>query len=707
MSPEELTALVQLAARAAAGEVVTRALSRDVKLPHAGSTAVLITLDNGQDHSRPNTLGPRGLGELGAAIDAALARDDISAIAITGKPFILAAGADLSGLSKITQREQALAIARIGHAVFGKLHAAPVPTFAFINGMALGGGLELTLHCDYRTVSRAAAGIAQPECFLGMFPAWGGAFLLPNLIGADRAVQVIIENSLSQNKMLTGAQAHELGLADALFDGADFLERSLDWAGQIVSGTLSVTRPEIERGEPWEAALARGRAFVDAKVCGASPGPYRALQLMAAARTADRTDAYAAEDEGLADLIMGPELRASLYAFELVRRRARHPAGAPEPGLAVPVSKIGVVGAGLMAGQLALLFLRRAQVPVVISDVDQERVDRGLDWVRAEIDKLLARKRTSPDNANRMRALISGTTDLVDFTDCDFVVEAVFEEMSVKKQVFADLEKHVTQSCVLATNTSSLSVAAMAADLVHPERLVGFHFFNPVAVMPLVEVVRTPSTDDETVATTLSLAKIGKKNAVLVNDATGFVVNRILLRMLAEIFAAVDEGTPIPVADAAMRPLGLPMAPYVLLQLVGPAVALHVSESLHESFGDRFPVSPGLQAIVAANRPGVYDWTSDGKPYVSEETRELINSGDRPSTAHQVRDRTLRGLAEEIGLMLAEGVVASPMDIDLCMILGAGWPFHLGGITPYLDREGVSEQVLGRRFLPRGVASPA
>ncbi len=600
MRPEELTALVELAAQTADGEVVTHALSRDIRLPHAGSTAVLITLDNGHDHSRPNTLGPRGLGELGAAIDTALARDDISAIAVTGKPFILAAGADLSGLSKITEREQALAIARIGHAVFDKLHGARVPTFAFINGMALGGGLEVTLHCDYRTVSGAAAGIALPECFLGMFPAWGGAFLLPNLLGADRAVQVIIENSLSQNKMLNGKQVYELGLADALFDAADFLERSLDWAGQIVSGGLSVTRPEIDRGEAWDAALARGRAFADGKISGASPGPYRALQLMAAAKTADRADAYAAEDEALADLIMGPELRASLYAFELVRKRARRPAGAPDPGLGQPITKIGVVGAGLMASQLALLFLRQAKVPVVISDLDQERVDRGLGYVDAEIDKLLAKKRMSPDRANRMRGLISGTTDLVDYRDCDFVVEAVFEEISIKKQVFADLEKHVSQGCVLATNTSSLSVAEMAVDLVHPERLLGFHFFNPVAVMPLVEVVRTASTSDAAVATALSLAKITKKNAVLVKDATGFVVNRILLRMLAEIFAAVDEGTPIPIADEAMRPLGLPMPPYVLLQLVGPAVALHVGESLHATFGDRFPVSPGLQAIVAA-----------------------------------------------------------------------------------------------------------
>jgi 3-hydroxyacyl-CoA dehydrogenase, C-terminal domain len=192
---------------------------------------------------------------------------------------------------------------------------------------------------------------------------------------------------------------------------------------------------------------------------------------------------------------------------------------------------------------------------------------------------------------------------------------------------------------------------------------------------------------------------------VLVKDSTGFVVNRLLLRMLAETFAAVDEGTPVAVADEALRPLGLPMSPYVLLQLVGPEVALHVLENLHAAFGDRFPVSPNLETLVAAGRPGVYEWTPDGKPYVSDATAKLLVVGDRPRTVEQVRERTLNALAQEIGLMLAEGVVAAPMDIDLCLILGAGWPFHLGGITPYLDREGVSERVLGRRFLPPGVAS--
>ena len=705
MRADELEQLIGEAAARSEGEVVTHALSRDIKLPHTTGTAVLITLDNGRDHTRPNTLGARGLGELNQSIDAALAREDILAIAVTGKPFTLAAGADLSAFTKIVNRDEALAIARIGHAVYDKLHTSQVPTFAFINGHALGGGLELTLHCHYRTVSAAAPGIALPECFLGLLPGWGGAYLVPNLIGTDRAVQLIIENPLSQNKMLTGPAAYELGLADAIFDGADFLARSLDWAGQIVAGSLTVTRPEVDRGESWNDALARGHSFADGKVFGASPGPYRALELLAAARSADRAAAYAAEDEALADLIMSPELRANLYAFDLVQKRARKPAGAPDPTLARPVTKVGIVGAGLMASQLALLFLRRLQVPVVITDLDQERVDKGLAYVAAEIDRLLNKQRISPDGTNRLRELVSGTTELIDFADCDFVIEAVFEEMSIKKQVFADLEKHVSASCVLATNTSSLSVTQMAADLDHPERVVGFHFFNPVAVLPLVEIVRGPATDEETLATAFDVAKSLKKNAVLVKDSAGFVVNRLLLRLMAEIFAAVDEGTPVAVADAALRPLGLPMSPYVLLQLVGPAVALHVVESLHAAFGDRFPVSRNLQALVDAQRPGIYEWTPEGEPYVSNETAQLLVVGSQPSTAEQVRDRALNALAEEIGLMLDEGVVAAPMDIDLCLILGAGWPLHLGGITPYLDRAGVSERVLGRRFLPPGVAS--
>ncbi len=706
IAAEELQRLLDEAGALTADEVVTRALSRDVALPHGAGTAVLITLDNGHDHNRPNTLGPRSLAALDAAIDAALGRDDVAALAITGKPFIFAAGADLTGVAKITDREQARSIARIGHAVFDKLHRSAVPTFTFLNGVALGGGLEIALHCDYRTVSAHAAGIGLPECFLGMLPGWGGAYLLPNLIGPEAAVTVIIDNALNQNRMLSGPQAHRLGIADVMFEGADFLERSLDWAGRVVAGLIQVERAEVDRDPAtWAAAVAAGREIADEKTAGNSPGPYQALVLLEQARTADRSAAFAAEDEALADLIMSEQLRAGLYAFELVQKRARKPAGAPDRALARPVTKVGIVGAGLMATQLALLFLRRFEVPVVISDVDTERVARGVSRLHGEIDRLVSKRRATPDQANRMKASIIGTVEHADYADCDFVLEAVFEELSIKKAVFTSLEQHVSPTCVLATNTSSLSVTEMAAELAHPERVIGFHFFNPVSVLPLLEVVRGGATDDPTVATALSVAKQLKKNAVLIADAPAFVVNRLLIRVMSVIIEAFDRGTPASVADRALRPLGLPMPPFVLLQLVGPAIVLHATETLNAAFGDRYPVSDNLRALVDSGRSGIYDWNADGEAYVSEETAALFTFGDAPSTEEELRASALAALAEEAGLLLADQVVAAPMDIDLCLILGAGASFASGGVTPYLDREGISERVLGRRFLPKGLAS--
>ncbi len=689
-------------------EVVTRALVRFVELPLGAGKAALITLDNGHDHTKPNTLGPASLQQLDQALDTAFAEPSVVAVCLTGKPFILAAGADLKGVALVTDAAQARELARLGHRVFGRLGDAPVPTFAFINGMALGGGLEVALHCTYRTVLDTAQGIGLPETFLGLVPGWGGAWLLPNLIGADGAVKVIIENALNQNRMLTGRQAAELGIADAVFGGADFLEQSLTWAARVVRGDVTVERREVDRSEDvWEAAVARGRAVADGKVHGVAPAPYRALELISAARTSTREQGFAAEDDVLAELVMSEEFRSSVYAFDLVQRRAKRPAGAPDTSLAREVTKVGIVGAGLMASQLALLFVRRLEVPVVMTDLDQERVDKGIGYVHTEVDKLLAKGRISRDQANRLKALVTGSTDKSVFADAEFVLEAVFEEMKVKQQVFTELEAIVSPECVLATNTSSLSVTEMASVLNHPERVVGFHFFNPVAVLPLLEVIRAERTDDAALATAFAVGKALKKSCVLVKDSPGFVVNRILTRLMGSITQAADEGTPIDVADRALAPLGLPMSPFVLLQLVGPAVALHVAETVHDAFPDRFTVSDNLRRLVEAGKPGIWSWDDQGRPYLAEDTAALFEQGDVVLTEDEVRERALAAIAEEIRLMLDEGVVAEVQDIDLCLLLGAGWPFHLGGITPYLDRTGVSEKVTGSRFLPRGVASVA
>jgi 3-hydroxyacyl-CoA dehydrogenase/enoyl-CoA hydratase/carnithine racemase len=683
-------------------EVVTLA-----KLQWVEGGIALITLDNGHDHTKPNTFGEGGLRSLDAALDEAYASDGLRAVCVTGKPFIFAVGADLTGVPQISSREEALTVGREGHRVFRRLHDSAVPTFALVNGAALGGGLELALHCQYRTISSGAAAVALPECFLGLIPGWGGTQLLPRLIGADAALQVMVENALAQNKMLKGPQAYKLGIADVMFEPADFLERSLEWVSGVLSGSVAVERKPVDTGDAWSEAVARVRAGLDARIHGAAPAPYRALDLVELARTASLDEGFAAEDEALADLIFSDELRSGLYAFDLTQKRAKRPVGAPKEG-ARPVTKVGVVGAGLMASQLGLLFAQRLEVPVVLTDVDQARVDKGVGWVHEQIDGLLQKGRVNADKAARLKALVTGSLSKDAFRDADFVIEAVFEELKVKQQVFAECEEVVRPDCILATNTSSLSITAMASQLAHPERVVGFHFFNPVAVLPLLEVVRAEQTDDATLATAFAVAKQLKKSAVLVKDAPAFVVNRLLTRFMGEVTKAVDEGTPFSVADSALDPLGLPMSPFLLLALVGPAVALHVAETMHEAYPDRYYVSDNLRRLVAAKKPGIYTWGPEGQQ-VDPEVAAMFAPPSSPvvSTAEQVRDRALSAMAEEISIMLAEGVVAEAQDIDLCLLLGAGWPFWLGGITPYLDRTGISEKVTGQRFLEKGVASPA
>lgn len=690
-------------------EVITMTLARDIALPAGAGTFVLITLDNGFDHTKPNTFGPATLSGLSAELRTLRARaeaGEIVGVGVTGKPFIFAVGADLTGIPRVTTREQGLDIGRMGHKTFEQLRTLPVPTFAFVNGATMGGGVELALSATYRSISAGAGAVALPECFLGLVPGWGGCYMLPNLIGAQRALKMIIENPMNTNRMLKGPQAFELGMADVMFEPVTFLEDSLAWAAEVITGRTVVDRPEVDRdAATWEAAIAAARALVKAKTGGAAPAPLRALELVSAARTATRQEAYTAEDNTEADLLMGDELRASLYAFDLVQKRAKRPAGAPDRSLARPVTKVGIVGAGLMASQLALLFAQRLEVPIVMTDLDQSRVDKGVGYVHAEIDKLLGKGRVSPDRANRLKALVSGSTSKDGFADADFVIEAVFEEITIKKRVFAEVEAVVGAACVLATNTSSLSITEMARDLLHPERVVGFHFFNPVAVMPLLEIIRGAKTDDATLATAFATGKTLKKTSILAKDSPSFVANRMLGRFLGEVGRIVDEGTSMAVADRAFAGVA-PMPPFVLLGIVGPAVALHNNETLHGAFPTRFYVPETLRRLVAAGKSGFYVYP-EGKPVPDPEVAALMQTPANPVLldSGQVRQQVLSAMAQEARLMLDEGVVAAPMDIDLALITGAGFAFWNGGLTPLLDRCGISERVTGSRFLPPGVAS--
>jgi len=676
-------------------EVVTETKIHYVELPGGAGKAALLTLDNGRDHKRPNTFGPASLASLEAALEEIATRDDLAAVCLTGKPFIFSVGADLSVFRQLTSHDQVLEIGRLGHRVFGKLATLPVPSFAFINGASMGGGLEVALHCTYRTVSAAAPALALPEVFLGLVPGWGGATLLPRIVGPDNAVTVIVQNPLTFNTMLKPKQAAALGVADVTLDGADFVEQSLAWTASVVTGEVSVERPD-PTDEEWDAALARARAIVSGRTKDVPPAPQRALELLANARTASLADGFAAEDQALADLTLSPELAASLYAFDLVQKRAKRPVGVPDVEPAT-VSFVGLVGAGLMARQLAVLIAERLNVPVHLVDIDDEAVTKARAALAADLESRAAKGKLRPGLAGRLQGQITMGTDRSALADADLVIEAVVEDLAVKRQVFADLEDVVRDDCVIATNTSSLPVSLMAKGLRHPERVVGLHFFNPVAVMQLVEVVRARQSDDRSIATAFAVTKQLKKSAVLVVDSPGFVVNRVLIRLLAEIMRSVDDGTDFATVDSSLNSLGIPMSPFALLELVGTGVAAHVVGAMHQAFPDRFAASPTLDALAAGGHRTVYD-AERGAPAIDPAVAALVPTNDSPPTADDVRQRVLRALTEEIGLMLDEGVVSSAADIDLCMVLGAGWPFWLGGITPYLDRSGVATDVRGHTF---------
>ncbi len=626
----------------------------------------LVTVDNGEDHRKPTTLGRSAFASAVSLIDQ-LESGDWAAMVVTGKPFVFCVGADIDEFTKMPSAEAAQAGTRAGHDLFGRIRALPFPTVAAINGAALGGGLELALHCDARTLASNVRHIGFPEVALSIIPAWGGTQLTPQLIGPEAAAKLIVLNPLRQNKLLTAPEAFELGLADRLLAPVEFLDESLQFAVDLIRKPEQTRQTDRSDQTDWsdlEAVLRKARSRVDDAVHGATRAPYVALDLIEGAKDWSTEEGYAAEDEAMAELMLSPQAQASAYAFTVVERRTKKGAGLPD---VKPrrIQKVGIVGAGLMATQLATLFLRRLEVPVVLRDLEQSRVDDALATIRDEVGK----------KKPFLATLVSGGTGWEQVDACDLVLEAVFEELSVKQDVFAAVRK-VAPDAILATNTSSLSVEAMGAD-------VGLHFFNPVAVLPLVEVVRTSQTTDEQLVTAFDVVKKLKKRGVLVTDAPAFVVNRVLTRMTTVLMDAIENGNTVEETDDAALSLGLPMAPSVLLQMVGPRVANHVLETLHASYPDRFPLSPTLANYA------------DGKD-------EIVVRGNARRTVDEIREDALEAIADEVRSLLDEGVVEAAADVDACLILGAGYPFFLGGITKHLDQTGISERVVGSTLAEYG-----
>ena len=611
------------------------------KLNAAGRIA-LVTIDNGEDHTKPTTLGRGAFESAVQALDE-LEHGDWEAAVFTGKPFVFCVGADIDELGKVEDPREGI---RAGHGLFSRIRNLPFPTVAAINGAALGGGLELALHCTARTLASNVRHIGFPEVFLSIIPGWGGTQLLPKLVGPEAAAKVIVLNPLRQNKLLKADEAFELGIVDALLDPVEFLDESLAFARAL----------NVERQEPdWsdvEAVLRKARSRVDDAVHGATRAPYVALDLIAGAQHWSLEEGYAAEEDAMAELLLSPQAQASAYAFTVVERRSKKPPALPA---AKPrrIQKVGIVGAGLMATQIATQLVKRLEVPVVVRDIERSRVDEALRTIREE----------AGERKPFLATLVDGGTGWEQFADCDLVLEAVFEQLDVKREVFAAVRR-IAPDAILMTNTSSLSVEEMGAD-------VGLHFFNPVAVMPLVEIVRTPQTSDEVLATAWDVVKKLRKRGVIVGDSPGFVVNRVLTRVSRALMDAIENGNTTEETDDAMLGLGMPMAPSVLLMMVGPRVALHVLETMHHAYPDRFPLSPALEQLANGEEP--------------------TPIADNPRSVEEIRRAVLEAAADEIRHMLDEGVVDSPADIDACLILGAGYPFFLGGITKHLEQTGSAE----------------
>ncbi|WP_353710686.1 3-hydroxyacyl-CoA dehydrogenase NAD-binding domain-containing protein [Arthrobacter sp. K5] len=660
-------------------------------LGHAGYRFAILTLENAG--RRPVTMGPASLSNFTTAVRR-LDLFEVDAVAVTGTGPVFCAGADLKKMAEAATAEQAEDVARRGLEAFGLLEALPVPTFAFINGLALGGGLELALHAGHRTVADSVRVLGFPEVRLGLIPGWGGIPRTVALVGPAVTARLVITDSLA-GKNLSAQTAADLGLVDAVLPEDGFLAASLDFAAGILAGrataAVSASLQSDTAGDSKSGVLSAGvlaalediRTQFDARLHGAAPAPYRALELIARAAgdPAGQAANPTAETRAFGELLLSDEARASIYAFHLTQSLAKKPEGRPaaEP---LPVRAVGVIGAGLMASQLALVFAQQLRVPVRITDLSQERIDTALGWIVAQLDKLVGRGRLDQAGAEAIRTLVTCGTDKAAFADCDVVIEAVFEELDVKRAVFTELEPLLRPDALLLTNTSSLSIEAMGADLARPGRLIGFHFFNPVAVLPLVEIITTPQTDETTLATAFELARRLHKAAVLVTDTAGFVVNRILTRLFSEVLSLLDDGNDPETVDHALDPLGLPMTPLQLLQFIGPAVQLHICETMHQAYPQRFSASTSLKRLVSAGLPGYLD--NNGR--ISTEATSLLAS-PVAADAGTVRARILTALAEEVTEMLDEGVVAGPEQIDLCMILGANYPLHTGGLTPLLDRE--------------------
>jgi 3-hydroxyacyl-CoA dehydrogenase len=649
-----------------------------VTLPGRSRQTALVDLGDPAS-SQPVIWNRARLSSLGAVLDDIESRD-VEAIVLRGTAHSFGVGADLTELAGASDAD-ASELGKAGWRVFRRLADMTVPSFALMTGFALSGGFELALFADYRLARNDVRAIGLPEVRLGLVPGWGGLHRLAKLVGPRIAYDVAVRDA-RRGTTLGADAAVALGIVDDVIPVEGWME---SWPVAVASRVASfgpARRVDTTSETEWAAQVASVRAAFAGSRPTVSAAPARAVELIASARTESLDEAEAATTAAVIELLDAS--KASLYAYQLSRSPGRLPADLTV-GAIQTIERAAVIGAGKMAAQLATLLVRFGDIPVVMTDLDQHRAERGVAMVRQNFATAAEDGQLSAAEAERLGTLVTGSAEPNATGDADFVIEAIFEDMATKKQVLAEVEKHLAPRALIATNTSSLSITEMAESLERPERLIGFHVFNPVESVLLVEIIRGEQTDATAVSTALHLAETLKRKAIVAADSPGFVVNRLLARLYDEVMAAIDAGGDPVVIDHSIDDLGLPMTPLRLLDFIGPAVQLHVNETMHEAFPDRFKRFDWLTRVVASGQRAVLQRDRTLTP---EAAALLRTNGERVSDvelAERTRTRILDALTDEVDRMLDEKVVERAEDIDKAMILGANYPWALGGLTPYLS----------------------
>ena len=672
----------------------------------------VITIDVPDE--KMNTLKAEFAAQIAAII--AQARHNpqlLGLVLISGKPDNFVAGADISMIDRCRSAQEAEALARQGQEVMAAIAALPFPVVAAIHGACLGGGLELALACHARICSLDdKTRLGLPEVQLGLLPGSGGTQRLPRLIGVQKALPLILTG-----KNLRAKQAKKLGIVDDAVPQAILLDTAIERVkkGKYRRAPLPLRDRLLQGPVARQALFALVRRETERKTQGNYPAAQRIIKVVRIGLEQSSQAGYAAEARAFGELAMTPEsaaLRSLFFASTALKKENGTNA---EPR---PIQRVGILGGGLMGGGIASVSAMNAGLPVRIKDINLKGINHALQTSWDLLSKKVKRRQLSPAQRQQQMARISGGTDYQGFTQRDMVIEAVFEDLALKRQMVAEVEAHCQPRTIFASNTSSIPIAEIAASAQRPENIIGLHYFSPVEKMPLVEVIPHATTSPETLASTVTLARKQGKTPIVVADKPGFYVNRILTPYINEAMRCVVEGEPIDHIDRALVKFGFPVGPVQLLDEVGIDVGSKISPGLQLAYGERFAAPSALDAVIRDGRKGrknakgfyLYGSSRLQRKKVDPSVYRLLNTKPvEKQSGAQIAERCVMMMLNEAVRCLDEQVIRSPRDGDIGAVFGIGFPPFLGGPFHYIDRLGAAEivnrltrlqQQYGDRFTP-------